>query len=145
MFPVADLQTEWFTEAERYGVKRCSCGSDSKRCVLCGVMEVSYRRVSRPCHSDAIVTCVGPPYLTSCLCSQCEALISRHERSQSGRSFDVVHRLRADLLFEAEIALPPLRSNAVFVPFMNGGGGVNDQVLLHGIKTDFTLRTQSLL
>ena len=54
-----------------------------------------------------------------CDLSRCEELIASHERA-TGWSFDVVWRLRADLFWEARLALPTrLAPDTVYVPAMD--------------------------
>ena len=66
-----------------------------------------------------------------CDLAQCEAMISRHERTV-GRQFDVVHRMRADMMFERRLSLPTLRNDTVYVPWMNDALGINDQAAFGG-------------
>lgn len=62
-----------------------------------------------------------------CSLSQCESMIDAFERKH-GRRFHTVYRLRADLSFELPLRFPwPLQPQAIYVPFMNDGGGINDQ------------------
>ena len=66
-----------------------------------------------------------------CDLEQCEQLISTHE-AQVGQPFDFVTRIRLDVAWEAELAVPArlLQTSAeyvVHVPHMNGQGGTNDK------------------
>lgn len=87
------------------------------------------------CNSKGRTHCELNFLQTWCDLWQCEAMIARHERS-SGRNFDVVHRLRADIQYEATLLpeeLPQLvRNDTVYVPFMGNTTGVNDQAAFGG-------------
>ena len=72
---------------------------------------------------------------TWCDLRQCETMIARAER-ESGARFDVVHRLRADISYEASLLpdeLPRvLRDDTIYVPYMGNMTGINDQVAFGG-------------
>lgn len=74
-----------------------------------------------------------------CDLAQCEDMISSHERvHRGGREFDSVLRLRADLFWEASIALPsPLQPNTVYTPAMDCQSGLNDHL---GVGDRTTMR-----
>ena len=65
-----------------------------------------------------------------CDLNRCEEMIAAHERKVQ-RKFDVIVRLRADLFWEARVAmrpLLPLKPNTVYVPAMDSQDGVNDHL-----------------
>lgn len=70
-----------------------------------------------------------------CDLSACEALLRRHE-ARTRRQFDVVARLRLDMVWEVPIALPhrssQLASATVELPKMNGQSGFNDKFAVGG-------------
>ena len=61
----------------------------------------------------------------------------REREAEAGRPFDVVLRLRADMLWEARVSLPsPLPPRTLFVPWIESNGGYND----HGKRWRYLTR-----
>jgi len=74
------------------------------------------------------------------------ARMLREREAEVGRLFEVVLRLRADLLWETRIALPsPLPPRTLFVPWLEPNAGYNDHVAFGDRQTMETYRTRGEL
>lgn len=74
------------------------------------------------------------------------ARMLREREAEVGRLFEVVLRLRADLLWETRIALPsPVPPRTLFVPWLEPNAGYNDHVAFGDRQTMETYLTRSEL
>jgi hypothetical protein len=102
--------------------QRGRCWSDDMQAATVAWMHCDFRLRAGDCRLSFLQAL--------CDLSHCEDLISDYERTQrGGKPFDAVMRLRADLFWEASVALPaPLRPNTVYTPAMDCQNGLNDHL-----------------